>query len=146
MNASLKNIFVPGSISPEKIAQSIAHHANKTSIGGHDIFLGQVRADHINGNIVQAIEFTANESLALTIAHDLRETAFQKFDITCLHIYHSIGLVPTGSICFFVFVSAPHRKAAFDACRWLVDALKEQLPVWGKEITDLGFTWKENHG
>ena len=141
----IKKVFVEGAISPEKIATSIAHHQVKTNIGAHDIFLGQVRADVIDGKTVQAIEYSAYEEMAEAKFHEIRETAFEKFDLSCLHIYHSIGSVKAGEICLFVFTSSAHRKMALDACRFLVEEIKANVPVFGKELfEDESYTWKEN--
>jgi len=94
---------------------------------------------------VSAIEYTAEESLANSIAHTIKEELFDKYELTCLHIYHSLGKVSVGKICFFVFVSAPHRTAVFKALPELVDALKAQLPVFGKECFESGsHQWKVN--
>jgi molybdopterin synthase catalytic subunit len=140
-----KNIFVQGAISPEKIAQSIASHSVKTDIGGHSIFLGQIRADEKpQGNVV-AIEYTAYEEMALEKAYELREAIFSKYPLTCMHIYHSLGEIKVGEICLFVFTSSKHRKAAMDACDELVERIKTELPIWGKEILDSdGHVWKVN--
>lgn len=141
-----KNIFIEGAISPEKIATSIAHHQVKTQIGAHDIFLGQVRADVIDGKTVQGIDYSAYEDMALKAFHEIREAAFDKFDLTCMHIYHSIGPVKAGEICLFVFTSSAHRKEAMDACRWLVEEIKANVPVFGKEIfEDESHQWKVNN-
>lgn len=141
----IKNVFVEGPISPEKIATSIAHHQVKTNIGAHDIFLGQVRADEIEGKTVQAIDYSAYEEMANKVFHEIRETAFDKFDLTCMHIYHSKGIVKAGEICLFVFTSSAHRKEAMDACRFLVEAIKEKAPVFGKELFEDGVhVWKKN--
>ena len=59
-----KNVFIKGAISSEFIANSIAKHQSKTDIGAHNIFLGQVRADEINGKAVVAIEYSAYEEMA----------------------------------------------------------------------------------
>lgn len=140
-----KNVFIQGAISPEKIATSIAHHQVKTNIGAHDIFLGQVRADEIDGKTVTAIEYTAYEEMALKTFHDIREAAFDKFDLTCMHIYHSLGRVKAGEICLFVFTSSAHRKEAMDACRYLVEEIKAKAPVFGKEmLEDESHSWKVN--
>ena len=98
-----KNIFVQGAISPEKIATSIANHSTKTEIGGHSIFLGQVRADQKQKGEVVAIEYTAYEEMALQKAFEIREAVFAKYPLTCMHIYHSLGEVKVGEICLFVF-------------------------------------------
>jgi len=140
-----KNVFVQGPISPEKIATSIAHHQVKTNIGGHDIFLGQVRADEIDGKTVSAIDYTAYEEMANQAFHEIREVAFEKFDLTCMHIYHSLGRVNAGEICLFVFTSSAHRKDFFEATRYLVEEIKTKVPVFGKEVFEDGtHTWKEN--
>ncbi|MFM1875249.1 MAG: hypothetical protein RL266_986 [Bacteroidota bacterium] len=140
-----KNVFIKGPISPEKIATSIAHHQVKTNIGGHDIFLGQVRADEIDGKTVSAIDYTAYEEMANQAFHEIREAAFEKFDLTCMHIYHSLGRVNAGEICLFVFTSSAHRKDCFEATRYLVEEIKTKVPVFGKEVFEDGtHTWKEN--
>jgi molybdopterin synthase catalytic subunit len=141
----VKNVFVDGAISPDKIATSIAHHQVKTNIGAHDIFLGQVRADVIEGETVVAIEYSAYEEMANEVFHSIRESAFKKFDLTCMHIYHSKGIVKAGEICLFVFTSSAHRKDAMDACRFLVEEIKINVPIFGKEIFENGdHVWKKN--
>lgn len=138
-------VLVSGPVSPDFIASSIAKHSTKRIIGAHDIFLGQVRADEISGKTVQAIGYSAYEEMAEEKFHEIREQAFEKFDLTCMHIYHSLGKVKAGEICLFVFVSSKHRAMAFDACRWIVEAIKANVPVFGKEIfEDETYTWKEN--
>lgn len=140
-----KSIFVQGVITPNKIAESIAKHQSKTEIGGHSIFLGQIRADESDGKTVTAIEYTAYEKMADKEAYKIREEAFDRFDLTCAHIYHSLGSIKTGEICFFVFTSSAHRQAARDANAFLVDAIKERVPIFGKEIfEDESHQWKVN--
>jgi len=141
----IKNSLVQGPITPEKIATSIAHHQVKTNIGAHDIFLGQVRADVIEGKEVVAIDYSAYEEMANKTFDDIREAAFDKFDLTCAHIYHSMGVVKAGELCLFVFTSSKHRAMAFDACRFITEEIKAKAPVFGKEIFEDGeHVWKEN--
>lgn len=141
MKKSLHN----GPIEPEFIATSIAKHQSKTTIGAHQIFLGQVRADEIEGKSVKAIEYSAHEEMTESIIHEIREETFDKFDLTCMHIHHSIGEVKTGEICLFVFVSSAHRKASNEAIIYLVKAIKERAPIFGKEVFDDGtHVWKKN--
>ncbi|MGL2966789.1 molybdenum cofactor biosynthesis protein MoaE [Flavobacterium sp. XGLA_31] len=140
-----KSSFISGPISAEFIGTAIAKHQTKTSIGAHNIFLGQVRADEIDGKKVIAIEYSAYEEMAEQILYDIREAAFAKYELTCLHIYHSLGMVKAGEICLFVFVSAPRRKVVYDALQFLVEAIKEKTPVFGKEILeDKTYIWKKN--
>lgn len=138
-------VFVEGAISPQFIADSISKHSSKIDIGAHDIFLGQVRKDLINGKEVECIEYSTYPEMAEEKLHEIREAAFSKFELSCMHIYHSLGKVKTGEICLFVFVSSPHRQAAFDACRWLVEEIKANVPIWGREFfADDTHVWKEN--
>ncbi|OEK08174.1 molybdopterin converting factor [Flavivirga aquatica] len=140
-----KNVFQKGAISSEFIGNSIAKHQTKTSIGAHNIFLGQVRADVIDDKTVTAIEYTAYEDMANAKFHEIREAAFDKFELTCMHIYHSLGTVKAGEICLFVFVSSPRRKIVFKALEYIVEAIKADVPVFGKEIfEDESHQWKVN--
>ena len=140
-----KNVFKEGAIPSEFIADSIAKHQSKTSIGAHNIFLGQVRADEIEGKFVAAIEYTAYKDMANAEFHKIREATFEKFNLTCMHIYHSLGTVKTGEICLFVFVSSPRRKEVFKALEYVVEEIKAKVPVYGKEILeDETYQWKVN--
>lgn len=140
-----KTVFKEGAISSEFIGESIAKHQSKTTIGAHNIFLGQVRADEIDGKTVSAIEYTAYEEMANAKFHDIREATFEKFDLTCMHIYHSLGRVNVGEICLFVFVSSPQRKVVFKALEYVVEAIKADVPVFGKELfEDESHQWKVN--
>ncbi|MFP5469986.1 MAG: molybdenum cofactor biosynthesis protein MoaE [Bacteroidia bacterium] len=141
----IKNVFTEGAISPEKIANSIAHHQVKTNIGAHNIFLGQVRADLIDEKKVVAIDYSCYEDMANKVMDEIREEAFGKFDLTCAHIYHSKGIVKAGEICLFVFTSSKHRAMAFDACRYITEEIKARVPIFGKELfEDETHVWKEN--
>lgn len=140
-----KNIFVSGAITAAFIGESIQKHSTQTGIGGHSIFLGQVRADIINGQTVTAIEYTSYPEMALEKMHEIRETIFSKYELSCMHVYHSLGRVAAGEISLFVFTSSAHRKAAIDACAETVERIKSELPVWGKELFDNEtYQWKEN--
>lgn len=141
----IKNIFIQGAITPSFIADSIQKHQTKTEIGGHSIFLGQVRADAIDDKKVAAIEYTSYEEMALETMHTIREEIFARHPLTCMHVYHSLGIVQAGEICLFVFTSSPHRKAAIEACNELVEKIKAELPIWGKELfIDETYQWKQN--
>jgi molybdopterin synthase catalytic subunit len=140
-----KNIFMQGPIDPGFIGDSIRKHQTQTAIGGHSIFLGQVRADLIDGRKVAAIDYTAFEEMAQEKMHDIREAIFEKYPLTCMHVHHSLGTVKAGEVCLFVFASSAHRKAAMDACAETVERLKAELPIWGKEIfEDASHQWKVN--
>lgn len=141
----IKNVFREGPISPDTIAQSIANHQHKTGIGGHYLFMGQVRADEIDGKTVATIDYTAQEDLANRVIHEIREQAFADFDLSCMHIYHSLGRVDAGQLCFVVFVSSAHREEPYKAVKYIVDRIKGEAPIFGKELfAEGGHQWKEN--
>lgn len=145
MEKKIKNIFVQGAIAPTFVAESIQKHSTKTDIGAHSIFMGQVRSDMVDGKTVAAIEYTTYEEMALEKMHIIREDIFSKYSLTCMHIHHSLGAVKAGDICLFVFTSSGHRKAAIAACEEVVERIKNELPVWGREIFDNEtHQWKEN--
>lgn len=146
-----RDIFIDGPIAPAFIAESIAKHATRTDIGGHEIFLGQVRADMADGTggrssaQTAAIEYTAYRDMANEQMTAIREEAFARWPITCLHVHHSVGTIKAGELCFFVFASAPHRQAAREAVAYVTDEVKKRLPIFGKEIhEDNTHAWKHN--
>lgn len=145
MEKKVKNVFKEGAIAPDFIANAIAKHQVKTNIGAHNIFLGQVRADKIDGKMVSAIEYSAYETMANQKFHEIKEQTFLEYNITCMHIYHSLGKVAVGEVCLFVFVSAPHRRVVFEALEYVVEAIKKEVPVFGKELfEDDSYQWKVN--
>lgn len=140
-----KKVFIDGAISPTFIAESIGKHQSKTDIGAHQIFLGQVRQDEKDGRQVVAIEYEAHEEMAELAFHELREETFDKFDLSCMHLYHSRGRVNAGELCLFVFVSSKRRKMAIEACEYLVEGIKSRVPIFGKEVmNDASHEWKVN--
>jgi molybdopterin synthase catalytic subunit len=140
-----KTVFIQGPITSGFIAQSIAKHQSKTSIGAHNIFLGQVRADQQDNLTVNAIEYTAYEEMAEEALATIRERAFAQFDLICMHIYHSLGVVKAGEICLYVFVSAKRRKQVYQATEAIVNWIKTDVPIFGKEkFENNTFQWKTN--
>ena len=146
MKEKKKHTFlIEGPISPQRIADSIGSHSRKKNIGAHQIFLGQVRADIIEGKTVAAIDYSVYKEMAEIEIERIREEIIVAHQLTCAHVLHSIGKIIAGEICFFVFVSSPHRQAAFDACTDMVNRIKKEVPIFGKEIfDDESYQWKKN--
>ena len=147
MNKETKHntIFVQGPVTPERVAQMIANHESKKHIGAHDVFMGQVRADEKDGQRVSCIEYTAYEDMANEVYKAIKEDLFAKYELSCMHVAHSLGRVDAGLLSLVAFVSSPHRAACMQACTELVERLKKELPVWGKEIMENETVqWKVN--
>lgn len=143
--AKIKEVFMEGAITASFIGNAILKHSTKKNIGAHSIFLGQVRNDKTDGQEVTAIEYTTYREMAEEQFHKIREEAFERFPLICMHIYHSLGRVEAGEISLFVFVSAAHRKDAISACEVIVERIKKEAPVWGKEIfMNNEYQWKKN--
>ena len=126
------------------ISQLIEKAGSNTNSGGHSIFLGQVRADEVNGKKVKAIEYSAYEELVTAEVEKIKRIILSEFnDVKSIDIIHSTGVVRAGEISLLVFISAVHRHQAVQASSKAVELIKENLPVWKKEIfEDDSHIWK----
>jgi molybdopterin synthase catalytic subunit len=133
-----------GPVSQSLISRLLEKMGSKTDSGGHMIFLGQVRADEIDGKKVKAIEYSAYIELVTIEADKIKEKIYSGFpDVKSVDIIHSTGIVRAGEISLLVLVSAGHRQQAMQACNKAVELIKENLPVWKKEIFEDGsHVWK----
>ena len=121
-----------------------ALRASSTRMGGIATFLGCAR-DFSEGRSVSQINFDAYGSMALTEMNTLREEAMTKFSLLDARLVHRIGTVLAGESIVFIATGAEHRAAALEACRWLIDELKQRVPIWKKEITPEGDSWVSPH-
>src|SRR5574338_584656 len=90
---SSKSIFIQGSIPPDKIVHWLQHHQSRDTIGAHDIFIGQVRADEVDDKKVSYIDYTAYVDMADKVYQLIHDETLSKFNITCIHTLHSLGKV-----------------------------------------------------
>lgn len=95
-------------------------------------FFGYVR-NHHGGRGVKALEYSSYESMALVVGAQLLEEASHRFGLSWAQVGHRIGALTIGEMAVWVSVGHDHRGNAFDACRWLMDAIKAQVPIWKKE-------------
>ena len=121
-----------------------ALRASSKRIGGIATFLGCAR-DFSEGREVSEISFDAYGSMALAEMNALRDEAIEKFALIEARLVHRIGTVKGGDNIVFIAAGAEHCAAAFDACRWLIDELKQRVPIWKKEITPEGDAWVVPH-
>ena len=121
-----------------------ALRASSKRIGGIATFLGCAR-DFSEGREVSEISFDAYGSMALAEMTALRDEAIEKFALIDARLVHRVGTVKGGDNIVFIAAGAEHRAAAFDACRWLIDELKQRVPIWKKEITPEGDAWVVPH-
>ena len=121
-----------------------ALRASSNGIGGIVTFLGCAR-DFSEGREVSEISFDAYGSMALAEMNGLRSEAIEKFALIDARLVHRIGTVKGGDNIVFIAAGAEHRAPALEACRWLIDELKERVPIWKKEITPTGDAWVTPH-
>ena len=125
-------------------AEIAALKAVSKRIGGIATFLGCAR-DFSEGRDVSEICFEAYGSMALAEMNKLRSEAIARFGLLEARIVHRVTTVRAGDNIVFIAAAAEHRAAAFDACRWMIDELKQRVPIWKKETTPQGESWVSQH-
>jgi molybdopterin synthase catalytic subunit len=103
-------------------------------------FIGTTR-DHNDGRSVTRLEYEAYPEMALTEMRKIGATAMERWPIARIAIVHRIGVVPIGEASVVIAVASAHRVAAFEACHFAIDRLKEVVPIWKKEHFDGGEVW-----
>jgi molybdopterin synthase catalytic subunit len=111
-----------------QLTESVRDHA----AGAVTLFLGTVR-EFTRGVQTSWLEYEAYPDMARASMAELEVEAFQKFTVTKIAISHRTGTMALGEISVAIAVSSPHRDQAFEAGRWLIDTLKERVPIWKKE-------------
>lgn len=112
--------------------------------GGIDLFVGTVR-NATAGKEVIRLEFEAYEPMALREMQKIVDNASGLWPLHAVVMHHRIGNLEVGETAVIIAVSAAHRDAAFDACRYLIDTLKQTVPIWKKEIFLDGEVWVSAH-
>ena len=110
------------------------------SCGGIALFVGTVRNQTQNKEVT-LLDFSTYASMALREMQKIADTALADFDILKIAIHHAEGKLKIGDIPVIIAVSSPHRKAAFEACQFAIDTLKETVPIWKKEHFVDGEVW-----
>src|SRR4051812_1132876 len=111
--------------------------------GGIDVFLGTTRADRsADGRALLALDYEAYPEMALAQMRKLADAARERWPIVKLAMLHRTGRVALAEPSVVIAVSCPHRAESFDACRFLIDRLKADVPIWKKEVWEGGGeTW-----
>jgi len=113
-------------------------------VGGIVTFIGTVR-NQTKGKPVLRLEFEAYEPMAKSEMRKIAESIKEKWSATKISIHHRVGNLAITDVAVVIAVSTPHRKAAFDACQYAIDTLKETVPIWKKEIFEDGEVWVAAH-
>ena len=113
--------------------------------GAVSLFLGTVR-NHNAGRKVLYLEYEAYPEMAEAEMRRVADEARERYAIAAVALVHRTGRLEIGEASIAAAVSAPHRAAAFDACRFVVDTLKRTVPIWKKEVFEGGEVWIEGAG
>lgn len=115
-------------------ARAIAADLRTTQCGAMVTFEGVVRADERDGKTIVALDYEAYEDMAVDQLDAIRAKTMKRFDVLDVAISHRIGRVPAGETSTVIVVASGHRAEAFEACRWVIDAIKTDAPIWKKDI------------
>ncbi len=134
---------------PEKSGQALSikdceAFVESPAAGGAVVFIGTVR-NKTQSKTVLRLEFEAYKPMAIREMEKIAQQALAQFSISKVAIHHRVGVLDIGEIAVVIAVSAPHRGAAFDACEYCIDTLKQTVPIWKKEIFEDGDVWVAAH-
>jgi molybdopterin synthase catalytic subunit len=132
-------------ITSEKLnLQDCTNFVGDDSCGGIVTFIGTVR-NATQNKTVTLLDFSGYEPMALKEMQKIANKALEKFSIFKIAIHHAVGELKIGDIPVIIAVSSAHRKAAFEACEFAIDTLKETVPIWKKEHFEDGEVWVNSH-
>src|ERR1700674_1299678 len=131
-------LLVPGPID----AGALIRHVRTGADGAIVAFDGCVR-NQSHGRRTLYLEYEAYESMAIAKMREIAAEVHAKFPIDRVAIAHRLGRLEIGETSVFIAVSAPHRVAAFEACRFAIDTLKRTVPIWKKEYFEDGAVWAD---
>ncbi len=111
--------------------------------GGTCVFLGTVRRE----DDVTGIEYSAYDQMAIAEIERMLGEARERWPEARVALQHRLGLIPVGEASIAIAAAAPHRDAAFAACRYVIEEVKKRLPIWKKELhADGSATWVDPSG
>ncbi len=120
----------------------VVEHVRRDDAGAIALFYGVVR-DHNRGRKVMHLEYDAYAEMATKVMQRIADEVKERFNIAETAIQHRTGRLEIGETSLLVAVSSAHRKEAFEACHALVDRLKDEVPIWKKEVFEGGEEWIE---
>ena len=131
----------PDALQPDALRSKL----NTEGCGAVVSFVGLTRETEGQADVLR-LEFDAWQDKLTPVLRRLADEAVDRFGVLSVAMAHRTGAVGPQEPIVAIHVGSPHRKEAFQACEWLIDELKKQAPIWKKEVTTLGETWKEGLG
>ena len=132
-------------ISSEKLdLQECYDFVQDPSCGGIAVFVGTVR-NATQNKVVTQLDFSTYKPMAIKEMQKIANDALEKFGVYKIAIHHAEGMLQISDVPVIITVSSAHRKAAFEACQYAIDTLKETVPIWKKEFFTDGEVWVNAH-
>ncbi len=125
-------------------ASQVFTELSDTQSGGICVFVGTVR-EHTKGEEVVSLEFETYKKMALKEMDKIAKEAMEKWKLNKVIIRHAVGFKKVEAPVVVVGASSAHRDACFEACRYLIDTLKETVPIWKKELFKNKTVWVSAH-
>lgn len=122
----------------------ITQLAHSPDAGAVNVFVGTVRAN-TQAKKVMRLEYEAYEPMAVSEIQKIVDAAKLQWPVKKIAVSHRVGILTVGEIAVVVAVSTPHRKESFEACQFIIDSLKQTVPIWKKEIFEGGEEWVSAH-
>jgi len=114
--------------------------ASALGAGAVNVFIGTVRDTALNKKVVW-LEYEAYESMAVAATRKILEEAAGRWELMGWAVSHRVGTLKPGEVAVVVAVSTKHRRASFEACQYVIDKLKEKVPIFKKEVFEDGAEW-----
>jgi len=124
--------------------QAVIEAVQADGAGAINVFIGTVR-NQTQAKPVTKLDFEAYDSMAVKKMQEIADQAAARWPIQKVAIVHRKGSLQIGEAAVVIAVSTPHRKASFEACEFIIDTLKEVVPIWKKEIFEDGAVWVAAH-
>jgi molybdopterin synthase catalytic subunit len=123
---------------------AVAARVTGPDAGGVVQFVGAVR-DRSRGRDIEHLEYEAYAEMAVQEMERICDEAARRWPGARVAIAHRVGHLAIGDLAVVVAAAAAHRAEAFDACRFAIDALKQTVPIWKKEVATDGASWVDEH-
>ena len=124
--------------------QRVIETASSLGAGAVNVFIGSVRNNAHNKNVVW-LEYESHEGMAVAETRKIIDEAANRWPLMGWAVSHRIGTLKPGEIAVAVAVSTRHRKESFEACQFIIDSIKEKVPIFKKEVFEDGEEWVGAH-
>jgi molybdopterin synthase catalytic subunit len=118
--------------------------AQSERAGAVNVFIGTVR-NHAARQTVVRLEYEAYDKMALKKMEEVAAEARRRWPVEKVALVHRKGVLQIGEVAVVIAVSTPHRRESFEACQYIIDTIKQVVPIWKKEVYENGETWIAAH-